>query len=118
MVSAANRKPDDLKDGNLTVRLREFFPGDPFKNLVPAYLFDMLSPAGERMGNIDLRLGDTNFLIMYAGQFAYGVDPQFRGHHFAARSCRLILPLARAHGMDPVWITCNPDNLASRRACE
>src|SRR5215204_4797163 len=40
------------------------------------------------------------------------------GHRFAERSCRLILPLARRHGFDTLWITCNPDNVASRRTCE
>ena len=29
-----------------------------------------------------------------------------------------MLNLARAHGMLHVWITCNPDNWASRRTCE
>ena len=31
---------------------------------------------------------------------------------------RLLLPLARRHGLQTVWITCNPDNWASRRTCE
>jgi tagatose 1,6-diphosphate aldolase len=30
----------------------------------------------------------------------------------------LLLPLARRHGLKDLWITCNPDNLASRRTCE
>ena len=30
----------------------------------------------------------------------------------------MILPLARWHGFDTLWITCNPDNVASRRTCE
>ena len=28
------------------------------------------------------------------------------------------LPLAKANGLSELWITCNPDNLASRRTCE
>jgi tagatose 1,6-diphosphate aldolase len=30
----------------------------------------------------------------------------------------MLLPLARAHGLTTLWITCNPDNIASRRTCE
>jgi tagatose 1,6-diphosphate aldolase len=30
----------------------------------------------------------------------------------------LLLPLARSHGLMTIWITCNPDNFASRRTCE
>jgi tagatose 1,6-diphosphate aldolase len=55
---------------------------------------------------------------MYGGHLAYGVHTDFRGHHYASRACRLLLPLAKRHGMSELWITCNPDNLASRRTCE
>ena len=44
--------------------------------------------------------------------------PPARGRRYAERSCRLLFPLARAHGIKTLWITCNPDNFASRRTCE
>jgi tagatose 1,6-diphosphate aldolase len=28
------------------------------------------------------------------------------------------MPLARRHGLYALWITCNPENVASRRTCE
>jgi predicted acetyltransferase len=31
---------------------------------------------------------------------------------------RLVIPLAKAHGMTHLWITCNPENAASRRTIE
>jgi tagatose 1,6-diphosphate aldolase len=46
------------------------------------------------------------------------VYPPARGRHYAERAARLLLPLARRHGMSELWITCNPDNAASRRTCE
>ena len=55
---------------------------------------------------------------MYAGHIGYGVNQEYRGNRYAARSCQLILPLAKRHGINPIWITCNPDNIASRRTCE
>lgn len=55
---------------------------------------------------------------MYGGHIAYCVAPEYCGHHYASRACRLLLPLAHLHGLDPLWITCNPDNFASRRTCE
>jgi predicted acetyltransferase len=57
-------------------------------------------------------------IVLYRGHIGYSVEPGYRGHHSAARSVRLLVPLAAAHGLNPVWITCDPDNLASRRTCE
>ena len=54
---------------------------------------------------------------MYFGHFGYNVYPPARGNHYAERSCRLLLPLARMHGVRRLWITCNPENIASRRTC-
>jgi tagatose 1,6-diphosphate aldolase len=31
---------------------------------------------------------------------------------------RLLFPFARRHGFKTIYITCNPDNRASRRTCE
>jgi tagatose 1,6-diphosphate aldolase len=70
------------------------------------------------MGYIDLRIGSTEELLRIGGHIGYRVDPPFRGHRYAARSVKLILPIAHGLGVDPVIITCNTDNEASRRTCE
>jgi tagatose 1,6-diphosphate aldolase len=70
------------------------------------------------VGSIELRVGHTEEVDGWLGHIGYGVDPAYRGQRYAARSCRLLLPLACRHGLNPLWITCDPDNLASRRTCE
>jgi predicted acetyltransferase len=75
-------------------------------------------PSGEEVGRISLRIGSSPHILFYAGHVGYGVHHRHRGHHYAARACRLLMPLARAHGFRRLWITCNPDNTASRRTCE
>lgn len=111
--------PGRLADGDLELRLYERFPGDPSRDWAPAYRFRMVHVrTGEPMGRIDLRVGYPQHLVLYGGNIGYSVEPQHRGHHYAARACRLLLPLARSHGMQTLWITCNPDNWASRRTCE
>ena len=67
---------------------------------------------------INLWVGSTSHIERYAGHIGYGVHEEFRGRRYAARSVMLLLPLARRLGLDPLWITCDPENLASRRSLE
>jgi len=69
-------------------------------------------------GALGLRLGHDENLEMYLGHLGYHVLPPARGHRYAERACRLVLPLARRHGFKELWITTNPDNTASRRTIE
>jgi predicted acetyltransferase len=96
-------------------------PGDSRGASAPSYHFWMrlndASPV-RIAGGIGLRIGDSPNIVNLIGHIGYHVYPAVRGRHLAERSCRLLLPLARQHGLKALWITCNPDNLASRRTCE
>jgi tagatose 1,6-diphosphate aldolase len=110
-------------------------PGDPSHGRPPSYHFWMRigrRPFASRapliglpppcdisiVGTINLRVGRSPDLEMYLGHIGYHVYPPARGRHYAERACRLLFPLARAHGLSNLWITCNPDNIGSRRTCE
>jgi predicted acetyltransferase len=96
-------------------------PPNSAKGLVPEYHFWMHAtdrPDLPMAGGIGLRIGDTHDTQMYSGHIGYHVYPPARGRHYAERACRLLFPLARRHNINPLWITCNPDNYASRRTCE
>lgn len=109
--------PGPLADGDLRLELAEFGP-HPIHH-APAYFFHMVAEEDRRnAGTINLRLGWDDNLTLYAGHIGYGVDEAYRGRRFAARSVRLLIPLARQHGMTELWITCNPENTASCRSCE
>jgi predicted acetyltransferase len=98
-------------------------PADPVRSLVPTYHFWMhLNPGADTpaardlarqsihiLGGCSLRIGTTDEIELYYGHVGYHVYPAARGHHFAERACRLLLPLARRHGINPLWITTNPD---------
>jgi predicted acetyltransferase len=86
---------------------------------VPTWSFRMVqAESGEELGTIRLRVGDSRHVVMYAGHVGYGVDERHRGHGYAERALRLLLPVARRLGLDPVWVTCDPENVASKRTLE
>ena len=111
--------PGPLIDDDLELVLVECYPGDMERGYVPTYKYEMqIQDTGIPVGRVELRVGKTDHLVNYAGQIGYEVNPEHRGHHYAARSCRLLFSIARHHDLNPIWITCNPDNQASRRTCE
>jgi predicted acetyltransferase len=108
-----------LQAGDLELLVRFLFPGDPIRGWAPAYAFEMfLEGVPDPVGSIDLRLGEGPDVQRHFGNVGYEVFRDYRGRRLAARSLELLLPLARRHGFSELWITCDPDNLASRRTCE
>ncbi len=112
-------EPGSLIDGDLELLLSDTRPGHPHRGNVPVYVFQMRKIGQKtRIGSLSLRIGDTDHIETYAGHIGYSVEPEHRGNRYAARSCELVFPLAAEHGVNPVWITCNPDNYPSRKTCE
>jgi tagatose 1,6-diphosphate aldolase len=106
-------------------------PADVSRGWVPAYHFWLrvatpitATVGGEPSvpisiaGGLGLRIGNNKEIELYSGNIGYHVYPPARGHHYAERACRLVMPLARRHGLTHLWITTNPDNVPSRRTCE
>lgn len=52
------------------------------------------------------------------GHIGYAVVPWKQGRGYATKALALVLPEARAEGLDYVEITTDPDNLASQRVIE
>jgi len=71
----------------------------------------------KEIGQISFRDGESR-CVYYYGHIGYHIDAPWRGHHYAFRACRLIIPEIRLSGKSSVVITCDPDNEASRKTCE
>jgi tagatose 1,6-diphosphate aldolase len=109
----------NLCDGELRLELDRYVVADPEREWLPTYHYNMrLAGSLDVIGRINLRIGNPDRIVLYRGHIGYSVNPEYRGHHYAARSLILLTPLAAAHGLDILWITCDPENMASRRTCE
>ena len=110
-----------LSDGDVYLVCLKKQPGDPVKNWVPGYEF-AICVQGEKVGSIGLRIGygggEYNSNLYYGGQIGYGVDEAYRGNNYAARACKLLVPVAKAHNMTKLLITNDVNNWASMRVCE
>jgi tagatose 1,6-diphosphate aldolase len=108
-----------LADGVIELRLREIAPAVPEKGWVPAYHFTVVRlDCAEPVGRISLRVGTSHALRLYAGHVGYAIEVPHRGNRYAARALVLVSTLAWRNDLVPLWITCNPENQASRRTCE
>lgn len=108
---------DCLETNEIKLILERTAEADPVRNWVPAYHFLICDKQGSAMGRCDLRIG-YNKNLYYGGHIGYSINEGNRGHHYAAKACALLFKLAKKHGMDQVYITCDPDNWPSRRTCE
>ncbi len=108
----------DLFDDEIFLKLERTAEADPARKRVPAYYFKICRLMDDvEMGICDLRIGHEIGLY-YGGNIGYTVYEPFRGHYYAGKACKLLFKQARKHDLGYLYITCNPNNLASRKSCE
>ncbi len=118
MQSADFNVAEPIIGDNIALMLNRVLKESEALEHIPAYLFDIVYHDGTRIGQIDLRIGSSDSLLMFGGQIGYGIDRPFRGRGYAAEACILLKKVAIESGFKGLWITCNPDNIASIRTCE
>jgi predicted acetyltransferase len=70
------------------------------------------------LGRVAIRHRLTPFLREFGGHIGYWTRPSARRQGHATAAFRASLPVAYALGIDPVLVTCDEDNLGSRRIIE
>ena len=106
-----------LRNNEIILQLTKTTDENPSKGWVSAYHFAICDPTGKQMGLCDLRIGHNDNLY-YGGNIGYEIYPEYRGHHYAGKACRLLFKLAKMHELGYIIITCNPENTASSKTCE
>jgi predicted acetyltransferase len=101
------------------VRLQfvEVVPGDSRRGFVPYYHFRIVTKDECDVGHINLRVGETDHVRICAGHIGFEIFEPKRGHGYALQACRALAPfVSSVYGT--VTITCDPDNLPSKRTIE
>lgn len=102
-----------LSDSEIYLKIEKCIPGD-----IPLYIMNIVVWAtNNTVGQITLQVA-SGAKIYYSGHIGYRVSEEFRGHNYALKACRLMFKQAKKHKMSQLVITCNPDNLPSRRTLE
>jgi predicted acetyltransferase len=70
------------------------------------------------LGRLQIRHRLNSLLLEVGGHIGYDVRPSARRNGHATAMLRAALPVAKAIGIDPALITCNPTNVASRKVIE
>ncbi|MCJ8313409.1 MAG: GNAT family N-acetyltransferase, partial [Saccharospirillaceae bacterium] len=103
---------------NVQLVLANCIQGPQSMDGVPAYVFNVCLNDGVLIGQVDLRIGNSEYLTKYGGQLGYGISKAHRGNNYAFQACSLLKQVALEHAMETIWITCNTDNAASIKTCE
>ncbi len=105
---------DAMSDGEISLRISQKYQGDD--ELLPFYYYDIC--VGDiAVGKISVRIGN-NYHSYYNGNVGYEIDKEYRGNNYAYKSCKLVLQVAQAHGMNEMVLTCDESNIASYKTIE
>ena len=74
--------------------------------------------AGVIVGRLSLRHSLNRYLETVGGHIGYGVVPSQRRRGYATQMLWLAIPIAASLGISKALITCDADNVASRRVVE
>ena len=88
------------------------------KGFVPQTVYWLLDGDGTLCGETRVRHRLSPQLRIEGGHIGYFVHPDHRGRGLGHAILRLALAEVAKHGVDPALVTCNGDNVPSRRVIE
>lgn len=80
-------------------------------------VFNIVLKDNTVIGNCDIRLGNSNELY-YAGNIGYSIRENYRGNNYAYYASLILIDIGKKYGLNKLYITCSPDNIASFKTIE
>ena len=100
----------------MKLRLDEYIEAPSLPGFTP-YSIYIIEVNNQEVGRIVWRLGNDEEHY-YDGHIGYHIEEEYRGHHYAYQACLLLKDQIIKDGYDHVLLTCDPDNIASRKTIE
>jgi len=76
-------------------------------------IYDIIEK-GKNVGRLVLREGNDEERY-FEGHISYHIEEEYRGHHYAYQACLLLKDIVNK---DHLLITCDPQNIASKKTIE
>ncbi len=109
-------KFDILENDELMLKITQKYNGDD--EMIPFYYYDIIRKADSAtVGKISIRIGN-NFHSYYNGHIGYEIFKEYHGNGYAYKASQMVLDVARFHGMDFIYLTCDESNIASYKTIE
>ncbi len=105
---------DIISDGAIRLKISQKYKGDD--ELLPFYYYDIFV-GDTAVGKISIRIG-SNYHSYYNGNIGYEIDKEYRGNNYSYKACKLVLQVAKVHGMNELILTCDESNVASYKTIE
>lgn len=105
---------DVISTDEITLKISQKHQGDD--ELLPFYYYDILVD-DTTVGKISIRIG-RNYHSYYNGNIGYEIDEDYHGNNYAYKACKIVLQVAKAHGMTELILTCDESNIASYKTIE
>lgn len=109
-------KFDTIENDELILKITQKYSGDD--EMIPFYYYDIIRKTDNvTVGKMSIRIGN-NFHSYYNGHIGYEIFKDYRGNRYAYKASIMALDVARFHGMDFIYLTCDESNTASYKTIE
>lgn len=109
---------DDLSSDEIKLIIKTKDEPDEAAGILPRYGFAIIRIADNAEVGIVYFAADTTRRQYLRGHLSYGIAQEYRGNGYAAKACRLIVPVALAHGFDRIFIGSHCNNIASAKTIQ
>ena len=88
------------------------------ENEIPYYYYAIiLKEKDVEIGKISIRIGHNKHSY-YNGNIGFEINEGYRGNKYSLLAAKLVFPVAKYHGIDYLYISCDESNIASSKIIE